>query len=170
MMSNSDLAEFLAHSVELESEAHERYLELADSMRTHHNTEVAEFFSRMAHESSLHLAEVAEIASGIALPDLKPWDFNWPDEESPETASYEAIHYRLSLREAIQLALKNERAAQAFYSGFAQSSPDSETRELAARFAQEESQHAAQLLSMLDELPADDRHHREDDDDPHMPE
>ena len=59
-MSNTHLAEFLAHSVELESEARERYLELAESMQAHNNTEVAEFFARMAEESRLHLEEVAE--------------------------------------------------------------------------------------------------------------
>jgi rubrerythrin len=169
-MTQTDLAAFLAHSVELESEARERYLELADAMRAHHNTEVADFFMRMAHESGLHLEEVAQIAAENALPDLKPWEFDWPGEESPETASYEAIHYRLSLRQAIQLALENELAAQAFYASFAQSSADATTAELAAQFAHEESQHAAQLSAMLKKLPPDDAHHREDDDDPHMPE
>ena len=36
-MANDQLAHFLAHSVELESEAHKRYLELAESLAAHYN-------------------------------------------------------------------------------------------------------------------------------------
>ena len=169
-MSNTHLAEFLAHSVELESEARERYLELAESMQAHNNTEVAEFFSRMAEESRLHLEEVAEIAEGREIPDLKAWEFDWPDEEAPETASYEAVHYRMSLRQAMLLALDNERAAEKFYSSFATTSPDEETRRLAAQFSAEEASHGAQLVRLLGKLPPDTALHLEEDDDPAMPE
>ena len=115
-----------------------RYLELAESMTAHHNTEVANFFDRMAEESRLHLEEVAEIAAGKSLPELKAWEFDWPEQESPETVSYEAVHYRMSLRQAMLLALGNERAAQKFYRSFADSTTDEETRRLAAQFATEE--------------------------------
>ena len=47
-MDNHSLAVFLAHSVELESEAGERYGELADVMEAHRNLPVAEFFRRIA--------------------------------------------------------------------------------------------------------------------------
>ena len=169
-MSNEQLRGFLAHSVELESEARERYLELAQSMTEHHNTEVAEFFGRMAEESRLHLQEVAEIAQGMELPALKAWEFDWPEEESPEAASYEAVHYRMTLRQAMLLALGNERAAEKFYRSFADSSSDEDTRRLAAQFSAEEASHAAQLVTLLAKLPADRKHHMQEDDDPHMPE
>lgn len=169
-MSNTHLVEFLAHSVELESEARERYLELAESMTEHHNTEVADFFSRMAEEARLHLEEVSEIAEGMALPELKAWEFAWPGEESPEAVSYEAVHYRMSLRQAMLLALANERAAQKFYGSFAETSPDEETRGFAARFAAEEASHAAHLVTKLSKLPKDTGRNLEEDDEPHMPE
>ena len=169
-MSNKHLEEFLAHSMELESEARERYLELAQSMAEHHNTEVAEFFARMAEESRLHLEEVTELAEGMSLPDLKAWEFDWPEEESPETASYEAVHYRMSLRQAMLLALDNERAAEKYYSSFAESSPDEATRQLAAKFSAEEASHGAQLVVKIGKLPKDSDLQLEEDDDPHMPE
>lgn len=169
-MSNQHLEEFLAHSVELESEARERYLELAQAMAEHHNTEVAEFFARMAEESRLHLAEVSELAEGMSLPEHKPWEFDWPEAESPETASYEAVHYRMSLRQAMLLALENERAAEKYYGSFAESSPDEETRKLAARFAAEEASHAAQLVVKIGKLPQESTSQLEEDDDPNMPE
>jgi rubrerythrin len=170
MMTNTELANFLAHSIELESEARERYEELADSMQQHHNRPVAQFFLRMAEEAVHHLGEVSELAKGINLPELKAWEFNWPEAEPPETASYEAMHYRMSLRQAIALALENERAAQQYYRQAAASSSDEETTQVATRFADEEASHAAELERLLQDLPENQLNLREEDDDPHMPE
>jgi rubrerythrin len=169
-MANKQLADFLAHSVELESEARERYLELADSLAVHHNWSVAEFFQRMAHEAELHLAEVSQLATGMQLPQLKAWEFQWPDEEAPESASYEAVHYRMSLRQAITLALANERAAERYYRQVADDSSDPETARIAGQFADEETQHAEALLQKLKQLPDNGPVLHLDDDPPHMPE
>ena len=169
-MVTTELASFLAHSLELESEARERYTELAESMSQHHSREVAQFFQRMAHEAGQHLAEVASLAQGMTLPELSAWEFNWPAAEAPETVSYEAVHYRMSLRQAMQLALANERAAQAYYSAIADSSSDGEVTRLASLFAQEELSHAAALEGLLQAQPEHSAHVLEEDDDPHMPE
>lgn len=169
-MANQQLAEFLAHSLELESEARDRYEELAESMETHHNKDVAAFFRRMVAEASHHLEEVAELSEGLELPDLKAWDFDWPEAEPPETASYEAVHYRMSLREAMTLALANERAAEQFYRNAAESSSDSDTAGTALEFANEERSHAEELEGMLAAIPENGTHLREEDDEPHMPE
>jgi rubrerythrin len=142
-MANQQLANFFAHSIELESEARDRYEELAESMATHHNQEVAAFFQRMVNEASLHLQEVTSEADGLELPELKAWDFNWPDAEPPETVSYEAVHYRMSLRQAMALALKNEQAAERFYRHFADTSEDTMTAAVARVFADEELSGAA---------------------------
>lgn len=169
-MATTELANFLAHSVELEAEAKERYEELADTMGGHHNRAVEQFFQRMAQEASHHLAEVAQLAEGVVLPQLKAWEFDWPEAESPETASYEALHYRMSLREAMNLALKNEWAAERYYRQFANSSTDAEAARVATQFADEECSHAAELERMIEALPQNGAHLREEDDEPHMPE
>ncbi|MCP5128103.1 MAG: ferritin family protein [Pseudomonadales bacterium] len=167
---NKQMALFLAHSAELETEAQERYEELAESMREHRNIPVADFFRRMVDEAGRHLEEVAELAADMTLPDLKAWEFDWPDAEAPETTSYEALHYRMSLRQAMQLALDNERAARAYYSDYADNCEDVETAEVARSFAAEESSHVAELERLMAEQPADHPHLWEEDDDPHMPE
>ena len=169
-MANKALAEFLAHSLELESEARDRYEELADSMTVHHNHKVAQFFLRMALEARHHLEEVAELAKGFTLPELKAWEFNWPEAESPETTSYEAMHYRMSLHEAITLALENEYAAEHYYRQVANTSGDAQTAKIAGEFADEERSHAAKLATMLQDLPENGAHLRVEDDEPHMPE
>jgi len=164
------LANFLAHSLELESEARERFGELADAMATHHNWPVADFFRRMAAEAERHLQEVTELAVGISLPELRAWDFDWPAAEPPETASYEALHYRMSLRQAMGLALANEQAAEQYYRQVADTSEDPLTAAAAARFADEEQCHGAELQRLIGELPAEVGHSLDEDDDPHMPE
>lgn len=169
-MTNQALAEFLAHSLELESEARERYTELADAMAGHQNREVASFFQRMAQEAKQHLAEVDELAQGMPLPQLKAWEFDWPEAEPPETASYEDMHYRMSLRQAMTLALANERAAENYYRDVATSSDDPDTARIAGEFADEELSHAAELERLLAQLPDSPAHQLEEDDDPHMPE
>ncbi len=169
-MPNTELTTFLAHSVELESEAKERYEELVDTMAGHHNEEVARFFQRMASEADHHLAEVMQLAQQMELPVLKAWEFDWPEAEAPETASYEAMHYRMSLRQAMSLALQNERAAERYYRQFAQRSADAETARIAGQFADEEASHAAQLDRLIDDLPENGAHLREEDDEPNMPE
>jgi rubrerythrin len=169
-MAYTKLAEFFAHSLELESEARDRYEELADSMAQHHSDQVAQFFQRMAQEASQHLAEVTDLAKDLELPQLKAWEFEWPEAEPPETASYEAMHYRMSLRQAMLLALENERAAERYYRHVADNSGDDETAQIAGQFADDELSHAAALERLLQELPENGANIREEDDDPHMPE
>lgn len=169
-MSDDALLTFLAYSRELERESEERYRELAESMAAHHNGKVAEFFEKMAQQASEHLAEVLQLSAGRELPTIAPWAFEWPGAEPPETASYEALHYRMSLREAMELALRNERAAERFYRDCGERSSDAAVQPIAAQFADEEAEHAACLETRLRELPETRRHAREDDDPPHMPE
>jgi rubrerythrin len=124
----------------------------------------------MAEEASRHRAEVEELAAGAQLPQLAAWEFRWPGAEAPESASYEALHYRMTLADAMGLALQNELEAGAFYRAVAERSDDPATVETARRFAAEEARHAAALQRMLGGLPDTPRHAREDDDEPHLPE
>ncbi len=169
-MVNEQLAEFLAHSVELEGEARERYTELADAMAAHNNGPVAAFFRRMAGEAGHHLAEVEAIAGSAALPALKAWEYDWTEPEAPESASYEAVHYRMTLGEAMQLALRNERDAETFYRRAARRATDPETRRVATGFADEERRHAEALEAMISGLPPEPVHARLEDDPPAVPE
>jgi rubrerythrin len=106
----------------------------------------------------------------MVLPQLKAWDYDWPGTEPPETADYESVHYRMSLRQAMTLALANERAAESYYRTAADNSDDAETLRIATLFADEESSHAAELERLIGDLPENGSHLLEEDDEPHMPE
>ncbi len=166
---NAEKKRFLAHALELEADAMGRYEELADALSEHNNPEAAEFFADMALESAKHLKEVEEAIGGAELPVIAAWDFDWAGD-APESADYEALHYRMSAEAALRLALANERAAQRFYAEYATSCPDSETASMAQTFADEEAEHAQLLEARLATLAPAPDHQREDDDPPHMPE
>ena len=160
---------FLAHTVALEEEAMTRYRELAEAMEVHNNPAVAAFFQRMSEESARHLAEVRGFAEGHTLPELAAWEFDWPGE-APESTSYESLHYRMDLRSAMELALANERAAEAFYRGAAEAATDPDTADLAREFADEEQEHARRLEELIAGLPPSPVFQQEDDDPPTTPE
>ena len=125
----------------------------------HNNPEVAELFGRMEHYSNLHLADVqqrAEAAGGAIR--LKPWEFQWPDAESPEAAEFEASHYLMTPHQALTLALAAEHGAHRFYAGVHVATANAEVARLAAEFAEEEAGHADELEQWLKRYPppADD--------------
>jgi rubrerythrin len=163
-----DLGTFLVHAVVLEDEAATRYDELADTMEVHHNDEVAALFRQMAEYSRLHLKEATEHAMQHAggLPDLKPWEFEWPGAESPESGQLESSHYLMTPHHALQLALAAELKARDFYAGVASHASSAQIRRLAAEFAAEEAGHAAALEKWLGRYPKPPRAWDEDLDPP----
>lgn len=163
-----DLATFLVHAVVLEDEAASRYDELADTMEVHHNDEVATLFRQMAGYSRLHLQEATKHAAGHAggLPDLKPWEFEWPGAESPESGQVGASHYLMTPHHALKLALAAEESAHAFYAGVAGRASSTAIRELAAEFAAEEAGHAEAIRKWLARYPEPARGWDEDLDPP----
>ncbi len=168
MTGTAEMNRFLAHALELEEEAMTRYRELAEALRAHNSPAVAEFFDGMAEEAAKHLAEVKGSITGRELPALAAWEFDWP-AEAPESASYEAVHYRMDMRQALELALANEREAGAFYSSVAAAASDADTIALATTYAEEEAEHARRLEEQLAKLPPTAPTQFEDDDPAHTP-
>lgn len=141
----TDIATFLAHAVALEQEAAERYAELADAMEVHNNQEVAELFRKLSAFSKLHLDEVKAIAANYDLPQLKPWEFQWTDGESPESAPSDRTHYMMTPYHCLQLALFNEKKGHVYYADRAHRATDPEVKKFAQLFADEEAEHVVML-------------------------
>lgn len=149
-----DVAELLAHALVLEQESVERYLELADSMEVHNNPEAADLFRKLSGYGERHAREVAQLAEGMALPDIEPWGFKWTCVDgAPESACMEEAHYRMTGREVLELALHNEVRGRDFYAEVARSSPDPEVRRIADGLAREEDEHVALLEALLSRTP-----------------
>ena len=137
--------ELLAHALAMETEAAERYGELADQMEMHRRTAVAAIFRRLESAEKKHLVDLAEMCKGIALPHYAPWDFTWCSNEAPETIATDSVHYHLSVREAVVLALEHERKATQFYVNIADTAQATDVASLARQFADEEREHIGWL-------------------------
>jgi len=145
----SSVAEFLAHALEMEVESAERYRELADNMEVHNNPQVATLFRRLAVEGDAHVEQVTRRCASIELPNIAPWAFKWTSPDGPESPAMEDLHYLMSRRQALELALHNEVRGLAFYIQVADRSLDAEVRQLAGEMAREEHAHVAMLENLL---------------------
>jgi rubrerythrin len=148
--------ELLAHALAMETEAAERYGELADQMETHRKSKVAAIFRRLEKAEQKHLDELTTMCSGMSLPHYAPWDFKWAGAESPEAIDTGKMSYHLTVQGAVLLALEHERQALAFYAGVAETASDAEVCRLARDFAAEEMLHVGWLEAWLADCgPAD---------------
>lgn len=136
---------FLAHAIKLEQDAAVLFEELADVMESANNGELESFFRQMAQFARLHLADAKALAKGMELPDYKPDCFVWGEKPSPECAPLSLAQATTIKERALALALEGERGARDFYKSVAASTPDADIRALALEFAEEESEHVAEL-------------------------
>ncbi|TIX51611.1 ferritin-like domain-containing protein [Alteraurantiacibacter aquimixticola] len=140
-----NVEEFLAHAIQLEREAADRFGQLADAMETGGNVEVSKLFRRLADYSRMHLADAQERAGFRDVPKKAPEDFNWPDSESPEAAAIWTADPLISAEEALLAALDAEMAGLDYYSGVLAKTEDPEIIALATEFVEEEQGHVAEL-------------------------
>jgi rubrerythrin len=148
--------ELLAHALAMETEAAERYGELADQMTMHRKAGVAAIFRRLEKAEQKHLDELTTLCADTALPHIAPWDFKWAGTESPEAVDISRVSYQLTVKGAVLLALEHERKALNFYAGVAAATPDAEVSRLARQFAAEEMEHVGWLEAWLADCgPAD---------------
>jgi rubrerythrin len=158
--------EFFAVAHALETEAAERYAELAELMRSHHNAEVAELFERMARIETLHRDKVADrLPAGAAS---AAFAFSWETPEGPETADYSDLHYLMTPWHALKLAEHNERRAAAFYAQLAAAPLPDEVRAEAAEMAADEREHIRLIQEWLTRVPEPEPDWDEDLDPPNV--
>lgn len=159
-------AELLAHAHAIERDAVERYRLLADQMETHNNPVLAELFRELAGHEEKHAAEILAQAGDIELPALKPGDFKWPDDESPEAAELDQVHYKMTPWHALQIALRAEQRAFAFFDHVAKTASDPKMRRWAEEFSEEEAEHVELVERLLEKYPEPPEGWDEDDDAP----
>jgi rubrerythrin len=137
--------EFLAYTIQLESEAALRFGQLSDAMSTAGNREVGRLFRRLADYSLLHLEDAKARAGYRQLPVIAPKDFRWPDIESPEAAAIWAADPFIGREQALQVALDAETAGLDFYTHILNTTDNPEIQVLAKEFVAEEAEHVAEL-------------------------
>jgi len=162
----SSLGELLAHAHAIETDAVERYRMLADQMEVHHNRALAEIFRELAGHEEKHAAEILAQAGDIELPDLKPSEFKWPGMESPEAAELDEMHYLMTPWHALQMALRAEQRAHAFFAHMAETAGEPEMKKWAEEFREEEAEHVELVLRLLEKYPEPEDGWQDDPDPP----
>ena len=148
-----NIAELFAHALAIEVEAEERYRDLAAQMEVHNNPDVAALFRRLADVEGLHAKQISERVKNLHLPEPSPWDYQWQDDEPPESLDVLDIHYMMTPFHALRLVLEAERNAFAFFEHISLTSADPEIRKLADEMAEEEREHVRLVSDMLERYP-----------------
>ncbi|MGI9414523.1 MAG: ferritin-like domain-containing protein [Hyphomicrobiales bacterium] len=162
----SSLAELLAHAHAIETDALERYRMLADQMEVHNNRVLAEIFRELAGHEEKHAAEILAQAGDIELPALKPSEFKWPGMESPEAADLDEAHYRMTPWHALQMALRAEQRAFAFFDHMVETAAEPEMKKWAEEFREEEAEHVELVERLLAKYPEPEAGWQDDPDPP----
>jgi rubrerythrin len=147
----------------VEEEAKDRYGELADQMDIHHNPDVAGFFRFMLGVESKHedrLAERRESLFGTA-PRTVQREMIF-DVEAPE---YDEARATMTVRHALEAALRAEEKAYAFFDAALAKVGDPTVRALFTELRAEEREHQELVKKELAKLPPDPVMTAEDADD-----
>jgi len=161
------LAELMARAWAMETEAAQRYNELADAMETHNNAEVAALFRKMAGYEIAHAQQILSEMGWQEAPPMPSGESSWPDFEAPETAPGDEVHYLMQPYHALQLALAAEERAARFFAQLARMASVESVRRAARELQAEEVQHVELVRAWMKQVAQPERHWADDPDPPH---
>lgn len=137
----------------VEEEAKDRYGEFADQMEIHHNPDAARFFRFMLGVETKHEGRLAdrrrELFGDEPRTVRREMIF---DVEAPD---YDEVRAGMSVRQALEAALRAERKAFAFFDEAISAVQDPKVRELFSDLRQEELEHQHLVEKEIAKLPPD---------------
>jgi rubrerythrin len=142
-----------AHALAIEHEAEARYRELAAHMADSGNDAVADLFARLAEFEGEHAFRLAKKSLGMEIPPLAPGEYAWLDCGAPVPEARAFVYRMMTPRLALDIALRAELRAKAFFEQVQAESRNKDIQELAAEFAQDEVSHVAWVMDALAHLP-----------------
>lgn len=163
-------ANFLVNAEKIVEESLDQYKQLADSMEMHNNPETAVQFRELENMEKQQLQWIEQQATGIALPDIAPWDFAWHCHDDPTQTCLSDMDYMVNPAKALAAALHNEYHTEAFYREVAKQASDPAVINLATDLAGQQLQQIELLKQRLQALPKEAYESIEDMDPPNMPE
>ena len=148
-----NLAECYANALAIEREAAERCAQFAEFLEDHGALGTAELFGKLARFEQQHVEELERRSSGMPLPTLRPWEFNWLDDAPAEQVNHEFVFHLMTPHDALKIALGAEKRAQALYEQTIATTSDPEVKRLARELAGEEMEHIAWIEDALAKAP-----------------
>jgi rubrerythrin len=143
-----------AVAYQIEVDAAERYAMLTGQMEVHNNAELAELFRDLARAEWLHASVIAKHAGSEAIAADAQRIGRWARGESPEAADLQAVHYLMTPREALLMALAGEERAVAFFKRVVDTAASPALKELALDLLEEEVAHVNLCHRLLQRHPA----------------
>ena len=134
----------------IEEEAAERYEELAHQLTIHRTPDAAAFFRSMARNEALHRERLAERRDRLfgdaqrTMSRMTLWDI-----EAPE---YDEARAFMTVRQAMETALRSEQKAHAFFVEAASLVREGEVRALLEELCQEELVHQQMIRDQIARL------------------
>jgi rubrerythrin len=145
------LKDALDLAIVIEEEAKERYEDFVGQMEIHHTPEAARFFRLMAMNEEKHRAGLCErrrrIFGGEAARVTREMVF---EVEAPE---FDEVRVFMSPRQALQVAVRAEKKAWAFFSEAAPRVQDPGVKQLFIELRDEEMHHQQLVLGELEKTP-----------------
>jgi rubrerythrin len=147
------LKDALDLAILIEDEAYDRYSELVDQLAQHDTADAAHFFRLMMTNEAKHRAALAErrdlLFADAACAVTRAMIF---DVEAPD---YDDARAFMTLRDALETALRAEEKAHAFFVGALASITDPTVRTLFEELAAEELAHQELVRRELAKAPPD---------------
>lgn len=157
------LRDALDLAVLVEEEAKDRYGEFADQMQIHHNPEAERFFRFMLAVEAKHETKLAERRS--ILFGKQPRAVQREMIFDIEAQEYDEARATMSVRQALEAALRAEEKAFAFFDAALKVVHDVEVRALFEELRDEEREHQELVKKEIAKLPPDAALRAEDVDD-----
>jgi len=158
-----------AHAMMIEQEAVERYREFAAYMAEYGNAAVANLFGRLAEFEAEHAFHLAKRTAGMALPKLARGDHAWLENDAPVPDAHAFVMRMLTPRLALEIALRAEERAQAFFDRVLEEASDAGIREVARDMARDKQSHIDRVREELARVPTPYRPSEEQPGDPTIP-
>ncbi len=154
----SNLHDLLAVAYQIEIDAVDRYNLLADQMEVHNNRELVKVFRDLARAEDIHGDEVRRLAGDFDVAAHAREIAKFQRSESPEEADLSSAHYLMKPWHALQMALKGEERALAYFTSIVETAKDPKVKALAAELVEEEAEHVNLVHRLLRRYPkpADD--------------
>lgn len=137
----------------VEQEAKDRYEELAEQMELHHNPEVAELFRKMKGIEAKHESQVT--ARRRALFGDAPRAVRREMIFDVEAPDYDEARATMTVRQALEVSLRSEKKAWAFFDAALAKVKDPEVRSLFAELRSDEADHQKLVEAQIARLPPD---------------
>jgi rubrerythrin len=143
------LEEFLAHAIEIEREATERYREFELHFALRGDVVLEGLCRNLSQLEGEHLEQLRAKSRGLDLPAIAADEFRWIEGHSPEAIPLDHFHSATTRRDLLLMALRAEAGAQFFFAWVARTTHDARVRELAREMAADEAQHVRWLEQAL---------------------